>query len=195
MIDGAGQPIKAMVLLAINAGLGNNDIGMIRKPALDLDCGWLNFPRPKTGFMRRCPLWPATIKSIRDWIAVRPAPKDEGDAGLVFLTVRGNGWAKGTSDRPITHECRKLLDRLGIDGSRNFYAIRHTFETIGGETRDQVAVDAIMGHADDSMAATYRERIGDDRLMAVAEHVRTWLFGEKAKKGPAGTSRKSYGFD
>ena len=33
-----------------------------------------------------------------------------------------------------------------------FYAFRHTFETIGGESRDQVAVNHIMGHADVSMA-------------------------------------------
>jgi integrase len=59
---------------------------------------------------------------------------------------------------------------------RSFYALRHTFETIGGESRDQVAVDAIMGHVDSSMAGHYRQRISDERLTAVAECVRTWLF-------------------
>jgi hypothetical protein len=39
-----------------------------------------------------------------------------------------------------------------------------------------VAVDAIMGHSREDMASVYRERIGDDRLRAVAEHVRKWLF-------------------
>ncbi|MEZ6145059.1 MAG: hypothetical protein R3B91_06425 [Planctomycetaceae bacterium] len=48
----------------------------------------------------------------------------------------------------------------------NFYALRHTFETIGGESRDRVAVDAIMGHVDPSMGALYREQISDDRLQA-----------------------------
>ena len=51
------------------------------------------------------------------------------------------------------------------------------FETIGGGSRDQVAVNLIMGHADSSMAAEYREEVGDDRLRAVTEHVRGWLFG------------------
>jgi hypothetical protein len=41
-------------------------------------------------------------------------------------------------------------------------------------------VDAIMGHADESMAAQYREEIGDDRLQAVVAHVRNWLFGTAA---------------
>jgi len=58
-----------------------------------------------------------------------------------------------------------------------FYALRHTFETIGGDAKDQVAVDHIMGHADNSMAGQYRERIDDDRLQAVVEHVHGWLFG------------------
>jgi hypothetical protein len=39
-----------------------------------------------------------------------------------------------------------------------------------------VAVDYLMGHARDDMASVYRERISDDRLRAVADHVRGWLF-------------------
>jgi integrase len=73
---------------------------------------------------------------------------------------------------------RGLLDKLGINGKRNFYALRHTFETIGGEARDQVAVDHIMGHARDDMASVYRERVSDQRLKAVSDHVRAWLFPE-----------------
>jgi integrase len=73
---------------------------------------------------------------------------------------------------------RKRIKELSLKGGRNFYALRHTFETIGGEAKDQVAVDAIMGHARDDMASLYRERISDDRLRAVVQHVRNWLFGE-----------------
>jgi len=59
----------------------------------------------------------------------------------------------------------------------SFYCLRHTFETIAGEARDQVAVDHIMGHARDDMASLYRERISDERLIAVTNYVRDWLFG------------------
>lgn len=31
---------------------------------------------------------------------------------------------------------RKHLNALGINGHRNFYVLRHTFETIGGEAKD-----------------------------------------------------------
>lgn len=68
------------------------------------------------------------------------------------------------------------LYRKGV----GFYALRHTFETIGGDSRDQVAVNYIMGHVDESMAATYREKIDDSRLVAVSDHVRAWLFGTKS---------------
>ena len=109
----------------------------------------------------------------------RPAPKTDAVAALVFLTVRGDGWATNIKDRPITHQTRKLLDKLGIEGNRNFYGCRHSFETIAGDSRDQVAVDAIMGHDDGSMANVYRGRISDERLVAVVEHVRRWLYAEE----------------
>jgi integrase len=70
------------------------------------------------------------------------------------------------------------LKSLGLGGNRrNFYALRHTFETVAGASRDQVAVNAIMGHVDSSMSGVYRERIDDERLRAVADYVRKWLFG------------------
>ena len=70
------------------------------------------------------------------------------------------------------------LNRAGL----SFYAIRHTFATVAGESLDQVAVNAIMGHVDSTMAAAYRERIGDDRLIRVVDHVRGWLFDDKETK-------------
>ena len=33
-----------------------------------------------------------------------------------------------------------------------------------------------MGHVDSSMAGVYRERISDERLKAVVETVREWLY-------------------
>lgn len=75
----------------------------------------------------------------------------------------------------------ELLKKLDINGHRNFYALRHTFETIAGESRDQVAVNALMGHVDSSMAGVYRERISDERLLAVVETVRSWLWPDVAE--------------
>ena len=82
----------------------------------------------------------------------------------------------------VTAAMGQLCSKLGLAcRGHTFYALRHSFETIGGESRDQVAVDAIMGHSREDMASVYRERIGDDRLQAVAEHVRQWLWGQATK--------------
>jgi integrase len=93
----------------------------------------------------------------------------------------GHPWAKDTPDSPIAKEMRKLLDKLKLHRpGLGFYALRHTFETVGGGSRDQVAVNHIMGHADQSMASTYRERIGDDRLIVVADYIHCWLFNTES---------------
>jgi integrase len=141
----------------------------------------LNFPRPKTGINRRCSLWPETVEALREALGRRPEPKDGRHADLVFVTKYGGPWFTNTPSNPLSHEMRKLLDALGVNGHRNFYALRHTFETIGGEAKDQVAVDAIMGHARDDMASVYRERVSDARLKAVTDHVRKWLFPERVE--------------
>jgi len=65
----------------------------------------------------------------------------------------------------------------------NFYALRHTFETIAGDSRDQVAVDHVMGHSRNDMASVYRERIDDARLKAVTDHVHSWLFDSDIPDG------------
>jgi integrase len=184
-IDGAGQPLRSMLLLAINGGLGNNDVAKLPQSALDLEGGWLNFPRPKTGIERRIPLWPETVNSLREWLNQRPAPKGDAANGLVFVTQRGGSWSKTEADNPVCKETAKLLKRLGlhIDGL-NFYSLRRTFRTIASEVRDEAAADAIMGHAprSDDMAAVYRQRISDQRLCDVVNHVRNWLFPEKSIK-------------
>ncbi len=42
-----------MLLLGINVGLGNADVAKLPVSAIDLEAGWLTYPRPKTGIVGR----------------------------------------------------------------------------------------------------------------------------------------------
>jgi integrase len=180
LLGAAGVPLRAMLLLGINCGLGNTDCSSLPESALDLAAGFLDFPRPKTGMPRRCPLWPETVAALREALARRPAPNHPADSHLTFLTRYGGRWNKNRpyADNPVSHETAKLLRRLGINGRKglNFYTLRHTFRTVADEMRDQPACDLIMGHEVPHMSSFYRERISDARLRAVTDYVRAWLF-------------------
>jgi len=52
---------------------------------------------------------------------------------------------------------------------------------VADATKDFPAVRMVMGHADDSIDATYREGIDDSRLRAVADYVHGWLFAGAVK--------------
>ena len=179
MIDAADHPLKAMILLAANAGLGNSDCGKLPKSALNLTTGWMDYPRPKTSVERRAPLWPETVEALQEAIKQRPKPMLPRDGRLVFITRYGSPWTDDAGHRgAITKETRRLLESLNLYRTLGFYAIRHSFATVAGESCDQVAVNHIMGHADSSMAGVYRERISDERLRAVTDFVHNWLFSE-----------------
>lgn len=207
IIKAAGVPLRAMILLGINCGYGNNDVGLLPLSALDLKSGWVEFKRPKTGARRRCWLWPETVEAIQRAIAERPDPKGADVAKLVFVTRCGEGWSKERDElpdadvlakkksmatfSPVSGEFRKVLHKLGLHSrGRAFYALRHTFATVASEgPNDSRSINWIMGHVDRSMAEHYRERPpSDDRLSAVAAYVRTWMLtadrgGEKEPEG------------
>jgi integrase len=215
--DAANLQLRAMILLGANCGFGNADVANLPLRALDLKAGWVDYPRPKTGVSRRCPLWPETVEALKAAIAARPAPKDAADADLVFITKYGHRWVRthGEKHTPVDSvllEFGKLLDRprcpacgalqakdaeecgkckwkpageqtwatLRREGI-GFYALRHTFRTVADATKDFPAVRMVMGHADDSIDATYREGIDDSRLRAVADYVHGWLFAGAVK--------------
>jgi len=49
---------------------------------------------------------------------------------------------------------------------------------VASNTKDQIAVDYVMGHFDDSMAALYRQGIDDQRMIDVSDFVHAWLYGK-----------------
>ena len=217
LVAAAKPQMKAMILLGINCGWGNTDIAMLQLKHLgDLAEGVAEFPRPKTEILRRATLWPETVTAIKDALEARPKPKHADDAGGVFITKYGERWKRvETVEEPgkaglapiqrrketdsVGLEFGKLLRKTTVEGKDgekvalkregvNFYALRHTFRTVAGETNDIEAVDLIMGHEDAGKSDTsYREwemdaRKGYPRLKKVTDHVREWLYGAAAGK-------------
>lgn len=163
--------LRAFMLLALNGGMGNSDIGQLQHR--HIQNGWVDFPRPKTGIARRFPLWPETLAAIEQC-----SSQGQGD-DLLFLTKYRESWHKadsGTTDCPIAKEFRKICIAAKChQKGRGFYALRHQFRTIADSACDRVAIDTIMGHADYSMGAVYREWVDPERLQKVVNHVRQWV--------------------
>lgn len=180
LLEAADAKWKAIILLCVNGGLGNTDIAELTFSHLDLDGGWIDYARRKTGIDRRIPLWLTTVEALRKAIEERPTPKPDAKE-LVFLTGHGRAMirltGKGTRTDQTVQNFRGLIKKAGLEGG-GLYWLRHTFQTIGDEARDHPATTAIMGHADNSMAGNYRETISDERLRAVTDHVRGWLYSK-----------------
>ena len=202
IIDAADPFLKSMFLLSLNCGFGNIDCGSLAHDSVDFENGFVTHARPKTETFRRCPLWPESIESLKLAISLRPDPVDQSGEGLCYLTSRGNPFTRLSPNPSIKSEASessvcvpcdslapqfsRLLKRLGINGRRRgFYSGRRTFATIASESKDQVAVDAIMGHSSNSMSELYRQRISDERLQAVTGTVRAWLWPRSEEGGAA----------
>jgi len=158
LVDAADPHLKAMILLGINCGFGPKDCCTL--PTSELEEGWHNFARPKTGVERRCPLWPETVEAID---AVR-------GRRLVF---NGRVWDRFV----VAEKFAALCAECGVR-SHGFYSLRRTFETIATTASvSQAAIDHIMGHARNDMASVYRQQIFDQQLQECANHVRAWYLG------------------
>jgi integrase len=81
LVASADVPLKAMILLGSNCGYGNADVFGLPLAALDLERGIIDYPRPKTGIPRRCPLWPETVQALREPSRSVPHPRARNTPG------------------------------------------------------------------------------------------------------------------
>ena len=185
--------LRAMIYLGANAALLPVDIARVSFEEIDTDFVWLRQIRHKTGVDRLAALWPETAKAMREAIAVRGKPADPEFRDLVFLTesglpvVRTRTPAKAALDKKaslnatiinrVTSDFRELQKTAGIyRHGRGFNALRHGFLTVAETSKDFPAVARVMGHNVPGVSSHYREHIGDERIKAVCEVVRAWLY-------------------
>lgn len=142
LLAAADLTLKAMILLGINAGMTPIDVGSFPQSAIDASRGKVYFPRAKTDVKRHSFLWPETLEAI------------SRAGGLPFKTRRGAPWSQSqVKNRSLSKKMGKLMDAVGIDrGGRNFYTLRHTFQTVADAAPYSKAhvVRHIMGHSDSS---------------------------------------------
>jgi len=165
--------MRAMILLGVQSGFGNHDCATLTESAIDFKTGWLDWPRSKTATHRRVPLWAETLEAIHLAMADRP-PGCE----LVFMGRRGVDYIATDGGYRVAKEFTRAVRDSGIAPGRGFYCLRRSFQTQAEDARDLVAVQSIMGHipSENDMSARYRQRVSDERLRAVTDHVHGWLW-------------------
>lgn len=161
LLDASDPIMRGMILLGVNCGFGQTDISGLPVSAIDFRGGWIDFGREKTGVPRKCPVWGETAAALRDAIAMRPEPSGPEHAELAFLTPTGipvvRNWLSTKEEKAkaglttrtdtVARAFTRLVKSCGLNGSRSFYTLRHTFATVAEETGDYPAVSSIMGHS------------------------------------------------
>jgi integrase len=183
LLEAACPEMRAMILLGLNCGFGNNDIAELPLHAVDLEKGWVTYPRPKTGEPRWATLWPETVAALQAVLKERPEPASDDCQHLVFLTRKGQPW-KRNSISYIGVKFRQLLEANKMyHKGRGFYDLRHVFRTVADNTLDRVAINLIMGHVNNSMGDGYVDYINPERLVKVTNYVHDWLFPPQTEGG------------
>ena len=199
LLEKANPQLRAMIYLGANAALWPIDIARLEFEDIDRQFHWLRQPRQKTGVDRAAALWPETAAAIKAAIAIRSKAASPDYQTLIFLTETGRPVVRATNVRPDETDPAALLaahnvNRIGHDFrdlqkacklyrvGRGFNALRHGFLTIAESGGDFVAVARVLGHAIPGASSHYREYVGEDRIKAVCELVRQWLFSAKPRR-------------
>lgn len=164
-INYLGIHYRACGLLAINCGFLSADCRELPDRVVDLDAGVIDWIRPKTEMLRKSPLWDETCEALE---LSRRYRKHVGDT--FFQITNRNDIQR--------HFKAALTSSKAMRSGMSFKSLRKTFASVGREINDDAAVRVIMGHSDDTVLdAHYTAKFPLDRLRAVTDHVRNWVFG------------------
>lgn len=168
----------------MNTGVGNAEIGLRTKDCIEGE--WLADDRVKTGISRRVWLWPETREALAEHHKTRE--EQPGQEQMLFLNSYGDAWAPPTHGHcPVTYAFTSLLKKLDLH--RPYYSLgvfRSMLQTISDEMEMPTSSRTMMGHVDSSISGAYRQRVSDERLREVSEHVRRWYFPDAGGVAPTG---------
>jgi len=115
---------SALLMLGLNCGFGNMDIGTLRLSDIDLKDSTISHPRPKMSVERNFKLWPETVDILKEYIAeYRGKPVNDDVAELVFVGRRGNPlcWERVDEEGKLKRSdavmsrFKRLFEKAGLD--------------------------------------------------------------------------------
>jgi len=174
----------ALLLLGINCGFGNMDIGTLKRVDVDLEAAMVSHSRSKTGVMRQLVLWPQTVSVLKQYLKHhRGTPSKKQYEDLFFIGKRGHPlcWERIDPDGKfrrsdaIKNRFVRLYKKAGLIRlyGRGFYSLRHTFATIIGiSSHDLREVQAVLGHKRIATQNIYRHDLVEKAMMA-QKHIQT----------------------
>lgn len=187
-IDAAKPTMKVVVLLGLNCGFYVQDTTAITIEHLHLDheIPHHDFRRVKTHRRRMATLWPATVTAIREYLESQLS-REPGQRRLM-LTKRGHPYLSPSASRTLPRAFDELIESVGDrPAGASLGSLRHTYATVAGLSSDQPMIDLAMGHVAGTIEGSRKKslqrriysqlNLGElDRLAAVAEVVRRWLY-------------------
>lgn len=176
--------VKPVYLLAINAGVNQTDLAMMRRQDFQMEGLWAHYDgyRHKTNNPRVFPLWDETRDALLEYWEEHPPTLSHPDDGhFAFTSVEGTsplvgGRLKtGHGSDLITSSFVHVERAAGVRHvrGRGFRRIRNTFITLANEEHPS-PVNLICGLSDGTIQGWYNDvsKMGMDRLRQVTETVR-----------------------
>ena len=98
LVAGARVTLKAMILLGINCGFGNNDCETLTFQALDLEASLAQPPQAENGGVRDGrKLWPETVERYARPLPYATSQTTDANADRVFIGIHGEPVGQGGS--------------------------------------------------------------------------------------------------
>ena len=166
---------RAIMEVALRAGLRVSEICDLRADAVDLDTGWLHVRHGKRDKSRDIAIGPRLAPWLQRWVEIRP------ESPYFFCSVwsghaTGNPPGQRLSRQAIGETFRRYADKAGVapreEGMHPArpHGFRHKFATEAVRAGVSVFVlQKLMGHADSSTTSLYLHMESRDVADAMAQ--------------------------